>query len=66
MTRVAAADQAAFTAFAKEHILAEIAKNGVFTMRYQLLIKGNATPVNLRASLVKEDGAEKLIVGISL
>ena len=35
-------------------------------MHHHLLIDGKATPVNLRMVLVKEDGEDKLIVGVRL
>ena len=52
--------------FTKEHVLHEIDKKGVFTLRYKLLLHGEAQPVSLRAALVKEGGQDKLIIGIRL
>lgn len=50
--------------FSKENILAGIRKNGIFTMDYRLMIKGNPVPVSLRAAILEEDGAERMILGI--
>ena len=52
--------------FTKENVLDEIAKRGVFSLQYRLTYKGELTPISLRASLVKENGEDKLIVGIRI
>ena len=52
--------------FTKENVLGEIAKRGVFSLQYRLTYKGELTPISLRASLVKENGEDKLIVGIRI
>ena len=48
----------------KENILSAIEKNGVFKSRHRLLIDGNPVPVNVRCVLIKENGVDKLIMGI--
>ena len=55
-----------FTAlFNKEHILSEIEKNGIFTMRYRLVLNDQPRSVNLKAALVEEKDGPQLIVGIN-
>ncbi|MBO4899447.1 MAG: hypothetical protein J5509_04090, partial [Lachnospiraceae bacterium] len=51
--------------FTKEKMLEEIKKTGAFTMIYRLMIGGNPNYVQLKASMLNEDGADKLIVGVS-
>ena len=66
-TAISAEDRATFKErFNKEFVLSEIAKKDICTMHHHLLIDGKATPVNLRMVLVKEDGEDKLIVGVRL
>ena len=50
--------------FTKENIMKEIAQKGVFTVHYRLLIDGEPKPASTRIALVKENGENKLIVGI--
>lgn len=52
--------------FTKENVLSEISQKGVFSLQYRLTYQGELKPVTLRASLVKENGEDKLIVGIRL
>ena len=51
--------------FRKEKILSEIEKNGIFTMRYRLVLNGVPHYVNLKAALVEEKDEPQLIVGIN-
>ncbi len=51
--------------FTKEKMLEEIGRNGAFTMIYRLMLGGEPTYVNLRASLIDEDGNNKIIIGLS-
>ena len=51
--------------FSKENVLRCARENGLFTMRYRLVIGGAPVDVMLRAALVREDGREKLIVGVN-
>ena len=48
----------------KENILSTIEKNGVFKSRHRLLINGQSVPVNVRCVLIKENGVDKLIMGV--
>ena len=41
-----------------------IKDNGVFVMQYHFLWHGGKIPVGMRAVLVREDDADKLIVGV--
>ena len=48
----------------KETLLNEVKQNGLFVMRYRLMIGGNATEVSLHAAMVEEPDGPKLIIGI--
>ena len=48
----------------KENILKIIEKDGVFTSRHRLLINGEPVMVSTRIVRIKEDGEEKLIMGV--
>ena len=49
----------------KEHILAEIARSGIFAMTYRLMIDGKPTYVQFKAAIVEEDAGRRLIVGLN-
>ncbi|MCR5664535.1 MAG: EAL domain-containing protein [Oscillospiraceae bacterium] len=49
----------------KENMLREIARSGLFAYHYRLLVDGTPCPVSLRAALVKENGVDRLIIGIN-
>ena len=64
-TAVSPEDREAFKKYhTKENILKSIEKDGVFTSRHNLLINGEQVPVALRCVLIKENGEDKLIMGI--
>ena len=48
----------------KENILKIIEKDGVFTSRHRLLINGEPVMVSTRIVRIKENGEEKLIMGV--
>ena len=48
----------------KEVILDSIRKEGVFTSHHRLMISGKSVMVAVRTVLVKEDGEDKLIMGV--
>ena len=50
--------------FTKENILRVIKEEGLFQIRYRLLIKGIPTPVSLKIVSVKERDGERLIAGV--
>ncbi len=52
-------------AFSKEKILREIRENGLFVLRYRLMIDGVPRYVNLKAALIEERDGPQLIVGVS-
>ncbi|WP_407424917.1 EAL domain-containing protein, partial [Treponema sp.] len=52
--------------FVKEKILKEIEENGIFARKYKLIIAGEVKQSSTRAALVKENGEDKLIVGIRI
>ena len=53
-------------ALTKDNILGEIQRNGIFKLRYGLMIDGKSTPVTLRATTVREPDGEKILIGIRL
>ena len=52
--------------FNKEHILYEIKKNGLFKLRYRLVINGVIHPVTLKASILREKDEDVMIVGVNI
>ncbi|MBR4463321.1 MAG: hypothetical protein IKS40_01750 [Treponema sp.] len=52
------------TAFTKENVLRHIAQKGVFVVHYRLHISGEIKPASTRITMAKENGEDKLIVGI--
>ena len=48
----------------KENILKIIEKDGVFTSRHRLLINGEPVMVSTRIVRIKENGEDKLIMGV--
>ena len=51
--------------FTKDNVLKEIKNKGIFSLSYYLVLGGERVYTCTRAALVKEDGKEKLIVGVS-
>lgn len=51
--------------FTKENMLKQIHENGYFIHRYRLLMDGKLVPVSLKATLVKEDDGEKILLGVT-
>ena len=51
--------------FNKETVLSTIAKDGVFTINYHLIINDKMLPVTLRAVIAHEYDGDKLIIGVS-
>ena len=49
----------------KENVLQEIRRNGIFIYNYRLLIEGKYVPVSLRATMVREEDGEKIILGVN-
>lgn len=52
------------SAFSKESILSEIARRGIFTLSYRLVLDGVPLYVQLKAAMVKEQEGDRLIVGV--
>ena len=50
--------------FVRENVLNEINEHKLFTLNYRLMIEGDPVLVCVRAALVREDGADKLIMGV--
>ncbi len=50
--------------FNKETVMDEIVKTGMFSLRYRLVIEGKPVHVLLRATLIHEHDADKVIIGI--
>ncbi|MGX8704207.1 MAG: GGDEF domain-containing protein, partial [bacterium] len=51
--------------FTKENVLAEIRRNGIFTITYRLVNEGISKYVQLKAAMVEEEEGQRLIVGIN-
>ena len=49
----------------RESVMGQIKRNGLFALKYRLVLGGKVVPVSLRAALVKEGDGEKLIVGVN-
>ncbi len=50
--------------FTKEAVLEGTSGGNIFTMNYHLILAGETIPVALRAAMTREDGGDKLIVGV--
>ena len=50
--------------FTKENVLRRIGEEGVFRLRYRLMIRGTARPVMLKIVSVSENGGARLIAGV--
>ena len=53
------------SAFTKEKILAEIERNGIFTLDYRVLMEGKPLYVQMKAAMVEEKEGRRLIVGLN-
>ncbi|MBP5312413.1 MAG: GGDEF domain-containing protein [Clostridia bacterium] len=52
--------------FTKENVMAEIERSGIFSISYRLLMDDDkAIHVRMKAAMVEENGAKRLIVGIN-
>lgn len=54
-----------FTALNMENALDEIEKNGIFTLSYRLMVNEEPRYVQLKASIVEEQGGRCLVVGVN-
>ncbi len=53
------------SAFTREKVMAEIARYGIFTVSYRLMMDGEPRYVQLKAAMVEEKEGARLIVGIN-
>jgi diguanylate cyclase (GGDEF)-like protein len=53
------------TAFTKEQVMAEIARSGIFTLGYRLLMDGRPVHCQMKAAIVEEKEGPRLIVGLN-
>ena len=51
--------------FKREKVMEEISQNGVFSMRYRMMIDGAEKYTNLQAAMVEETDGKRVIVGVS-
>ena len=51
--------------FRKSKVLEEIAQNGIFSMRYRLMIQDKPRYVSLQAAIVQEKDGPQIIIGIN-
>jgi diguanylate cyclase (GGDEF)-like protein len=49
----------------KEHILSEIEKVGMFSIKYRLMLNGEPRYVRMRATLIEEKDGPQIILGVS-
>lgn len=52
------------TEFTKENVLDAIKENGLFSIRYRLMINGESRYVNFRAAMTGEKGSEEIAIGV--
>ena len=50
--------------FTKENVMHEIRKKKLFFHHYGLMIGGKSVPVSLKATLIREEDGEKLLIGV--
>ena len=51
--------------FTRENVLAEVERNGIFSLTYRLIADGHPTYIQLRAAMVDEKEGRRLIVGLN-
>lgn len=51
--------------FTRDRVLEEIYKSGQFTMIYRLILNGKPEYVNLKATMIEENGERSILVGVS-
>jgi len=52
-------------AFTKENVMAEVERNGIFTLGYRLMMGGRPVHVQMKAGLVEEKEGMRLIIGLN-
>ena len=50
--------------FQRDNMMREIREHGSFKLQYRLLINGRLRPVTLKLALFKENGEQKIVVGV--
>ena len=50
--------------FTKEHVMAEIGRSGIFTLRYRFMMEGKPIYVQMKAAMAEEKEGRRLIVGL--
>ena len=53
------------SAFTKENILTEVARSGIFTLGYRLMMEGKPIHIQMKAAMVEEKEGLRLIVGLN-
>ncbi len=51
--------------FTRENIIDEIERSGSFVISYRLMLGGEPHYVQLKASILEEDGSKRLVIGVS-
>ncbi|HBZ57670.1 MAG TPA: hypothetical protein DEO49_00760, partial [Sutterella sp.] len=51
--------------FTRENLLEEIERNDSFVISYRIMLGGEPHYVQLRASMLEEDGSKRLVIGVS-
>ena len=53
------------SAFTKENVMAEIKRNGIFTLDYRILMDGKPLYVQMKAAMVEEREGLRLVIGLN-
>ena len=53
------------SAFTKENVMAEVKRNGIFTLGYRLFMEGKPVHIQMKAAMVEEKEGPRLIVGLN-
>ncbi len=51
--------------FTEERVMAEIARSGIFTLGYRVLVDGRSLHVQMKAAMVEEKEGPRLIIGLN-
>ena len=51
--------------FTKENVMEEVAKSGIFTLGYRLMMEGKPVYIQMKAAMVEEKEGPRLVVGLN-
>ena len=52
------------TAFSRENVMSEVARNGIFTLEYRVMMEGKPIYVQMKAAMVEEKEGPRLVVSL--